>query len=553
MRYSSSAPLETFLIGGVGKFGMNMMALRTNAATVAIDAGVGFTPLQPYGINLCIPDLNQIRAEFGSFDALLLTHGHEDHIGTIPFLWNLLEGPIYGTRLTLALVERRLHEHGITIDDRLIPITAGSFVTIGDLKVEFIPVDHSIPDSTAVVVRSPVGSIVHTGDFKFDQHDPAEADTTISKLIEVGRSGVLAAFSDSTNASVSGRTGSERELKPALEQFCRTASARVFVTTFASSIRRIQLLIDIAQITGRNIVFLGRGLEQNVDIAERLGYINIPPQLRQPRSILQDPRVKHILCIVSGSQGEPYGALSRLARNTHTSVAIQSNDIVIFSARIIPGNELSIDHLKNDLAKLGANVVDNDSELVHVSGHGRQDDLATMMSLLKPKYLIPIHGQFRDLKSHASLAEQAGITTLLATNGDRICFDKNKCWLGEAIPVKTNYIDDELSIPIKNQTLMERRTLAKTGVLVVIFSLNRKTKKIDKPPRLITHGVLTENNRSGHVDGLKKSIQRLLNSALAVEKGEPEELIAEIMPGLKRIGKQHFGSAPVILPVLLEN
>ena len=553
MRYSSSAPLEIFLIGGVGKFGMNMMALRTNTASVLIDAGIGFTPLQSYGINLCIPDINQLRAEFGSFDALFLTHGHEDHIGAIPFIWDLLEGPVYGTRLTLALVERRLNEREVPTGNRLIPKTDGTFVSIGDLEFEFISVDHSIPDSTAVVVRSPVGSIVHTGDFKFDQHNPAEADTTVSKLTELGRSGVLAAFSDSTNATQPGRTQSEREVQPSLEQFCRTPSARVFVTTFASSIRRIKLLIDIARKTERNIVFLGRAIEQNVDIAERLGYINMPPQLRQAPSTLHDPQSKNILCIVSGSQGEPYAALSRLARNTHNSAAIESNDIVIFSTRIIPGNELAIDQLKNKLVKLGARVIDNDSELVHVSGHGSQDDLITMMSLIKPKYLIPIHGQFRDLKSHAALAEQAGITPLLASNGDRICFDGTECWLGEPIPNQANYIDDELSVPVKSQTLMERRKLARNGVLVVIFTVNRDTWQIDQQPRLITRGVLTENHGSASIHGLAKAVQRLLNSTLTAESGEPERIMAEIMPDLKRLAKRHLGNAPLILPVLLEN
>mgnify|MGYP001205711466 CR=1 FL=1 len=553
MPYSSSVRLEISLIGGVGKFGMNMMAVRTNTTAVLIDAGIGFTPLRPYGISLCIPDVNHLRSEFGSFDALLVTHGHEDHIGSIPFIWNLLEGPVYGTRLTLAFVERRLNERGIAIDDRLIPITTGSFVSIGDLEVEFIPVDHSIPDSTAVVVRSPIGSIVHTGDFKFDQRQPAETDPAVAKLAELGRNGILAMFSDSTNASQPGRTASEQELQPLLEQICNSAPARVFVTTFASSIRRIQLLIDLADKTGRHIVFLGHGIEKNVDLAERLGYINIPPRLRKPPSTLQDPQSKNSLCIVSGSQGEPYAALSRLARNTHNSITIEANDTVIFSARVIPGNELAIDQLKNNLLELGAHVVDNDSQLVHVSGHGSQDDLATMMSLLKPKYLIPIHGQFRELKTHASLAKQAGITALLANNGDRICFNETDCWLGDPFQTQPNYLDDELSIPVENHTLLERRALAKNGVLVVILSINRKSRQIDQHPKLITRGVLTENHGSACIDRLAKAVQRLLNSTLTSESGEPENLMAGVMPDLQRLAKRHFGSAPVVLPILLEN
>jgi ribonuclease J len=549
----SSAPLETFLIGGVGTFGMNMMAVRTNTSTVLIDAGIGFTALRHYGINVRIPDLDTIRAEFGSFDALFLTHGHEDHIGATPFIWDLLDGPIYGTRLTLALVERRLMEHGIPINDRLIPTTVGSFVAIGDLKIELLPVTHSIPDSTAVVVHSPFGTLVHTGDFKFDQDYGADIDTTVSHLAKIGRNGVLAAFSDSTNASRPGRAGSELDLQPSLEHLCKTSTGRVFVTTFASSIRRIQLLISIAQDTGRTIVFLGRGIERNVEIAERLGYISIPPRLKQPLSTLNDPQTKNILCIVSGSQGEALAALARIASNKHSSVSIEPGDTVIFSARVIPGNELSINNVKNKLALLGARVFDNDLELVHVSGHGNRDDLLQMLSLLKPKYLIPIHGEFRDLKCHATLAEQTGIIPLLANNGDRICFENSKGWLGAPIPAKSTYFNDNLSTVIKEQTITQRRAMAKTGILVVICRINRTTRQIEEQPRLITRGVSTENINISCIDDLAEAIRMLLNSALIGRTDEPKALLEECMPDLQHLAKDHFGNAPVILPVLLEN
>tara|TARA_B100000029_G_scaffold512259_1_gene608414 strand:- start:1867 stop:3465 length:1599 start_codon:yes stop_codon:yes gene_type:complete len=532
---------------------MNMLVVRTKSSTIMIDAGIGFVPLQPYGINVCAPNSDQIRSEFGSFDALLLTHGHEDHIGAIPFIWDLIEGPVYGTRLTLALVQRRLDQYGIAINDRLTPITEESRVTISDLEIEFIPVDHSIPDSAAIVVKSPVGSIVHTGDFKFDQYPPTETDTTVSKLTQLGHDGVLAMFSDSTNASIPGRTGSELELQPSIEQLCQSARGRVFVTTFASSVRRIQLLIDIAHRTGRSVIVLGRGIAQNIDIAERLGYISIPPQLRKPRSVLQTQQSRNILCIVSGSQGEPYAALSRIARNTHSDVAIEADDTVIFSTRIIPGNELAIAQLKNDLAQAGASLFDNSSDLVHVSGHGSQDDLLTMMALLKPKYLIPIHGQFQDLKHHAALAENAGIKPILARNGDRIFFDQTKYWLGDSIPVETNYIDNDLSIPVSSHTVMERRSLAKNGVLVVVLRIDRNNRKIDQKPTLITYGVLTENSNSACVDGLAKAVHGVLDSALTAENGDPETLVTEVIPDLQHLAKKHFGNAPVILPVLLEN
>jgi len=532
---------------------MNMMAVRTNATTVLIDAGIGFPALQHYGINVRIPDLDAIRAEFGSFDALLLTHGHEDHIGATPFICTLLDGPIYGTRLTLTLVERRLNDHGIDTGGRLIPVTTDSSLTLGDLEIEFVPVTHSIPDSTAIVVRSPVGTLVHTGDFKFDQCPLTESEASISRLKEIGRDGVLAAYSDSTNASNRGQTGTELDVRRSLEHLCESAPARVFVTTFASSIHRIQLLIDVAHKTGRNVGFLGRGIERNVNIAEHLGYIRIPPGTRQPLATLRDRQAKNVLCILSGSQGEPLAALARVAANEHKTIAIEPDDTVIFSARTIPGNELATNQLKDNLARLGARIFDNDLELVHVSGHGSQDDLVKMMSLLNPKYLVPIHGNFRELKQHAALAEINGVIPLLANNGDRVCFDKSKAWLGNPIPVRDSYLDNDLSIVVKEHVITERRRMAKNGVLVVVCRIDPNTRRIEEPPKLITRGTSTDNSNSDHGDDLTEAIHVLLNSALADETNEPEELLETIMPNLTELARVHFGSAPMILPVVLEN
>jgi len=553
MRNSPSAALETFLLGGVGEFGMNMMAVRTNATTVLIDAGVGFTNLKHYGINLCIPDRDAIASEFHSFEALLLTHGHEDHIGAIPFIWDLLDGPIYGTRLTLALVERRLNDHGIDSDNRLVPITTKSLLNIGDLEVEFIPVIHSIPDSIAIVIRSPAGTLVHTGDFKFDRHPLAKTDAAFSRFSEVGRDGVLAAYSDSTNASEQGCTGSELDLRPALERLCKTATARIFITTFASSLHRIQLLVDLAHEAGRKVAFVGRGIEQNVDIAERLGYIRIPPRLRVPHVMVRALPPQDILCVVSGSQGEPFAALSRIAANEHNSVAIGQGDTVVFSARIIPGNELAINQLKNRLARLGARLFDNSQELVHVSGHGSQDDLTELMTLLRPKYLIPIHGDYRNLENHAALAEKHDIIPLLAYNGDRVCFDNGKGWLGDPVPTQPTYFDDAVSISVKDRTIQERRIMATKGVIVVVCRINPDTGRIKEQPRLITRGVSADNNNSAYFDGLADAIRALLDSALVGGNDEPEKLLEEVLPELRRLVRGRFGKGPMVLPVILEN
>ena len=529
------------------------MAVRTNATNLLIDAGIGFTALKHYGVNVRIPDLDAIRNEFDSFDALLLTHGHEDHIGATPFIVDLLDGPIYGSYLTLTLLEQKLNDHGIDMKGRLIPVTPDSSLTIGDLKIEFIPVVHSIPGSVAILVRSPVGAIVHTGDFKFEHSLPgSESEASISRLEEIGREGVLAVYSDSTNASIPGRSGSEVDLRASLEHICESTPTRVFVTTFASSIRRIQLLIDIAHKTGRSVIFVGHGIEQNVNIAERLGYIRIPVQTKQAHSTNRDQLTKNVLCIVSGSQGEPLAALARITANEHRSISIEQNDTVVFSARIIPGNELAVNQLKNHLARLGARVIDNDLEAVHVSGHGGQDDLLKLMSLLKPKYLVPIHGDFRDLQHHATLAEANGITPLLANNGDRICFNGSEAWLGNPISIPASYIDDDLSILINKQVLRERRKLAKSGILAIIFRIDPNTMRIEQAPRLITRGTSTENRNKALEKGLAEAAQALLNSALLVENSEPEELFEMLMPNLKRLVKEHLECTPMILPVVLE-
>ena len=553
MRNPLSASLETFLLGGVGAFGMNMMAVRTNATTLLIDAGIGFPNLQHYGINSCIPDRHTIASEFYSFEALLLTHGHDDHIGAIPFIWDLLDGPIYGTRLTLALVERKLNDHGIDIGNRLIPITTKSSLKLGDLEVEFIPVVHSIPDSVAIVIRSPAGTLVHTGDFKFDRHPLAETDAAFSKFSEVGRDGVLAAYSDSTNVSERGCTGSELDVRPALERLCKTASARIFITTFASSLHRIQLLVDLAYEAGRNVAFIGRGIEQNVDIAERLGYLKIPPRLRIPHAMIRALPPQDILCVVSGSQGEPFSALSRMAASEHNSVVMEQGDTVVFSARTIPGNELAINQLKNQLARLGARLFDNSQELVHVSGHGSQDDLVELMTLLRPKYLVPIHGNYRNLENHAALAKKHGIIPLLAGNGDRVCFDNGNGWLGEPISTQVTYVDDDLSITLKGRTIQERRAMATKGLIVVVCRINPDTGRIKGQPTLITRGVSAENNNSADFDDLPDAIRTLVDSALVDGNEEPEKILEEVIPELQRLVRGHFGKRPMVLPVILEN
>ncbi len=550
-----SPVVEVLLLGGVGEFGMNMMAVRCGATSLLVDAGVMFPGPEHFGVDLVIPDVRSLASEIGPLSALLLTHGHEDHIGAVPYIWDLIEGPVYGTRLTLALLERKLAEHGCDTSGRLVTVSPSETVTVAGLEVEFVQVAHSIPDAVAVAIHTPAGTLLHSGDFKFDQTPPDGRPTDVHRLADLGRRGVLALFADSTNASRPGHSGSERRVAPALEELFAAAPRRLVVTTFASSLHRIRLLVDLAERFGRHVAFVGRGIVENAELAARLGYLRLPAGLQVHETDVAHCPPEKILCIVTGSQGEPFSALSRMAVGAHRHVALEAGDVVVFSARAIPGNQHAIERLMNHIARRGARVVDEQSKRVHVSGHGSEEDLKLMLSLISPRCFVPIHGEYRYLEHHARLAEQVSggrATVLLAENGDRLCFDESGGWVGEPVRAGRVLIDGTRTGEVADEVLRDRRHLAGDGVVVAVMALNAHTGRIEQDPELITRGFVIDATTGALLDAAAVRLRALAAEASVEERTDQGVMGERVRVELQRFFRKRSGRRPLVLPVIME-
>src|SRR6058998_3907496 len=439
--------LEVVPLGGLGEFGMNMLALTWGETTIVVDAGVMFPEPDLPGVDLIIPDLTYVQQR-GRAAALVLTHGQEDHIGAVPYVLRYVEGPVYGTPLTLALVAPKLEEHGIDAATRLHAVHPRDRVSIGPFKIEFIRVTHSMPDCVALAISTPAGLVVHTGDFKIDQTPIDGEHFDVHRFAELGQSGVLALFADSTNIDRRGFTGSELEVVEAFEEIFTSATGRIIVAAFSSSIYRMQILVDLAVRFDRKVAFAGRGMIENSQIAQRLGYLRIPAGVQIRDSDVVTYPAQSVLCLTTGSQGEPLSALSRIAIDDHRHVKVGRDDTVVLSARAIPGNEKAIGRVINHLARRGADVIHEGIKHVHVSGHGSEEELKLMLSLVKPRYFIPVHGEYRQLSQHARVAARvfAGRDPkpqiLLAENGDVLRFDSAGASIAGKAPVGRVLIDD---------------------------------------------------------------------------------------------------------------
>ncbi|MEZ5288512.1 MAG: ribonuclease J [Vicinamibacterales bacterium] len=417
-------PVDIVPLGGLGEFGLNMMAISCGETTVLIDAGAMFPDADLPGVDLIVPDLAYLEARRGQVQALVLTHGHEDHIGAVPYVLPHVTGPLYGPPLALALVGRKLEEHDVDHRPGLEPVGPGQVVTVGPFTLEFIRVTHSMPDCLAVVIRTPQGVLIHTGDFKIDQ-TPLDGDAfDLPRFAQLGSEGVLALLCDSTNIDRSGFTGSERDVEDAFEELLTGTDGRLVVATFSSSLHRLQILVDLATEFDRKVAFVGRGMNENSQVAQRLGRLHVPTGVAIRDSDVPNFPAQDVMCLVTGSQGEPNAALSRIAIDDHRYVRLDERDRVVLSARAIPGNEKAIGRVLNHLARRGVDVVTESDKHVHVSGHCAAEELKMMLSLVRPKYFIPVHGEHRQLARHARVAEvvteglPVPTTVLMALDGD---------------------------------------------------------------------------------------------------------------------------------------
>jgi ribonuclease J len=548
--------LEVVSLGGLGEFGMNMLALSWDQTTIVIDAGVMFPDPELLGVDRIIPDLTYLQQK-RPIAALLLTHGHEDHIGAVPHVVPYLDGPVYGTPLTLALVEPKLEEHGLGGAYELVPVKPRDRVRIGPFEVEFIRVTHSIPDCVALAIHTPAGVVVHTGDFKIDQTPIDGEHFDVHRFAELGSSGVLALFADSTNIDRRGFTGSEREVIDAFEEIFTSATGRIIVAAFASSIYRMQILVDLAAQFDRKVAFLGRGMIENSQIAQRLGHLRMPAGLQIRDSEIGNYPVQDVLCLTTGSQGEPMSAMSRIAINDHRHLKIAQDDTVVLSARSIPGNEKAIGRVLNHLARRGADVVYEGIKHVHVSGHGSEEELKLMLSLVRPRYFVPVHGEYRQLAQHARVANRvfAGRDprpeVLLVEDGDLLHFDEDGGRIAGKAPVGRVLIDGTRTGEVGDEVLRDRRHLAEDGLVVPVVAINKQTGALEGVPEIITRGFVMENGQELLADGI-----RLLSDTMeqtSVEERTDQGLIKErLRVELRRFLRKRSGRRPFVLPVIME-
>jgi ribonuclease J len=539
-------------LGGVGEFGMNMMVVACGDTAILVDAGVMFPDPELLGVDLGIPDLKQLQQY--RIAALVLTHGHEDHIGAVPHVLPCFDGPVYGTALTLALVETKLDEHDAAARRRLVRVKPREKVTIGAFTVEFIRVTHSIPDCVALAIETPQGVVIHTGDFKIDQTPIDGEALDIHRLAELGSAGVLALLADSTNVDRKGFSGSELDVTDAFEEIFTAAEGKIVVAMFASSLYRMQILVDLAAQFDRRVAFVGRGAIDNSEIGQRLGYLRIPAGVQIRDSDVRSQPAQDVVCICTGSQGEPQAALPRIAINDHRHVHLDPGDVVVFSAREIPGNERAIGRVMNHVARRQAEVIHEGMKHVHVSGHGSEEELKFMISLVRPRYFVPIHGEYRQLARHARVAARVsrGSTVLLAENGDVLRFDAEGGRVAGKVPAGRVLIDGTRSGEVGDEVLRDRRHLSGDGLVVPVVTIARDSGTLEETPDVITRGFVVDTRTEALLKEIPSLLAATLEGASVEELTDPGLIKEKIRVDLQRFFRKRSGLRPLVLPVVME-
>jgi ribonuclease J len=551
----TSQSLIAIPLGGLGEFGMNMMALRLGDDILVIDAGMMFPESELLGVDLVIPDITYLKQNRSHVRAIVLTHGHEDHIGALPYILRDLNVPVYGTRFTLALVKKRLDEAGLLESTTLREVIPGRLVEIGPYEIEFIAVTHSTIDCVALAIRTPLGIIIHTGDFKIDQTPVGGAPFDLHAFARYGNEGVLALFSDSTNVERLGFTPSERAVVPRIEELCRSAPRRVILSCFASSIHRIQQVIDIASRVNRKIAFVGRSMVDNVEIAHSMELLRIPDGMVVRQQDIRGFDPKRIVILASGTQAEPMSSLSRIAVDNHRFVSVDENDSVILSARIIPGNEKAIFRMLDHMFRRRALVYyDNAGGIIHVSGHASQEEQKLLLQLVKPKYFIPVHGEYRHLFRHAALAHQLGVVSgeiLLIEDGQSIEFTEEGAYRRDPVTAGRVCVDSGSLEEIEDVVIRDRKHLSEDGIVVPIIAIDKHTGKMESHPEIVTRGLMSDN---GHelIAGARLVIMKTVEESNAEEKSDWGVIKEKIRVDLKRYINKQTSKRPLILPVILE-
>jgi len=547
--------LRLIPLGGLGEFGMNCMALRWQDDIIVIDAGLMFPEEELLGVDIVVPDISYLTDNRDKVRAIVLTHGHEDHIGGLPWILSELNVPVYGTEFTLALVEGKLDEHRLLDDADLIEITAGVRFTIGPFTILPIRVTHSLVDCVALAIQTPVGMVVHTGDFKIDLSSPDGRPFDLHAFAELGKQGVLCLLQDSTNVDRRGYTPSERAVRPRLDEIFAQTKKKLFFSCFSSSIHRIRIAMELAHDHGRKVAVVGRSLDNSTEIAQDLGYLELPQGLIiNPGQIREMPDHK-VMVLISGTQGEPMSALSRAAVNNHKHAHIDAGDTVLLSSRVIPGNEKAIYRMIDHLERRDARVIHDDGTqgLIHVSGHGSQEELRLMINLLRPKFFVPVHGDYRHLKRHAELAAGMDIVekVLLLEDGDVLELTKESAEKSGKVAVGRVCIDSGGTIDVVEDIVVrDRQHLSEGGIVLPIITINRRTGKVENPPEIVMRGFAVDDEEM--IAGSRAIVIRTLESSSDEEKRDYGVIKEKIRTDLKRYIQKSTSRRPLIMPVILE-
>jgi ribonuclease J len=551
MTIPATSPLRVIPLGGLGEIGLNLLILEYGDAAIAIDCGVMFPDEQMLGVDVAIPDLTYLRTLDERFKAIFLTHGHEDHIGALPYVLGEFDVPVYGTPLTIGFVRSRLREHEL-------PATLAVYedepIRVGPFAIEPFAVTHSIPDSVGLVIRTPVGTVVHTGDFKLDQTPLDGRLPDLGRLAELGAEGVLLMMSDSTNVEHAGLTPSERSVGVHLEQIFREATGRVLVTTFSSHIHRMQQVIDLATRFGRKVGLAGRSLTSHVATARDLGLLRVADGTLVDLAVLRDLPRNEVTLITAGSQAEAASALVRIAMNAHKQVVLTPGDVVVLSSRIIPGNERAISSLVNHLYRRGATVHYGRSAPIHVSGHASQEELKLVLNLVRPRHFVPVHGEYRHLVRHLQLAGEVGVPAdgcHLLEDGDVLEILSDGAERAERVPAGRVFVDGKGIGEVGDVVLRDRRHLSEDGLVLAVLAIAQQSGDIVAGPDLVSRGVVADEASPEVFEGARSMVLEALGAINPESRTDPAEVKEEVRKALRRYFKR-LDRRPVILPFVLE-
>jgi len=545
--------LKIIPLGGLGEFGMNCLALRWEDDIIVIDAGLMFPESELLGVDIVVPDISYLVENKQHVRGIILSHGHEDHIGGLPWILSELKVPIYATEFTLAYVEGKLEEHHLLDETELIEIVPKEKFTIGPFTIEPIRVTHSLVDCIALAIDTPVGVVIHTGDFKIDLSPPDGKAFDLHTFAEYGKRGVLALLQDSTNVDRSGYTPSEWAVRPRLDEIFSQTKKKLFFGCFSSSIYRIRIALELAAHYGRKVAIMGRSMMESSEIAQDLGYLEIPQGLIINPNQIKDYAPDKLCLLMSGTQGEPMSALSRAAVDNHKFARIAPGDTVLLSSRVIPGNEKSIFRVIDHLYRREANVIydDGKSGLIHVSGHGCQEELRLLINLVRPKFFIPIHGDYRNLRKHAQVATETGVigSAIVIEDGDVLELDKSNARKNGKVTAGRVLIDSGSNIDVVGDVVIrDRRILSEDGIVLVVVAINKRTGKVERTPEIVARGF----GGADITDQCCDVVTTTLNSLSGEERTDYGQVKEKVRTEVKRSIQRSTGRRPLIMPVILE-